>query len=151
MPASGGSIQPSIEQLYVRKRETAFASGTLNFEESRDILLQLAPCYQQITLVLDALDECNKQTRQQLLDALDMLVNQSKSCVKVFISSRPDEDIKRRFGDGLNMEIKATDNRDDIAKFVDEKIENSSGWQDEITPEMKKEIRETLVDKSEGM
>ena len=147
----GGPVQPLVEQLYIRKREAAFASGTLHFEESREILLQLADCYSQITLVLDALDECNGGARRQLLDTFDLLVDHPSRRFKIFISSRPDGDIKRRFGDGLNMEIKATDNRHDIVKFVDDKIENSTGWQEELTPALKKEIRETLVDKSEGM
>jgi len=72
--------------------------------------------------------------------------------VKIFISSRPDRDIKRRFERGPNVDIKATDNRGDIAKFVDDKLNNSpEDWRNSINPDLKREICETLVDKSEGM
>jgi hypothetical protein len=147
-----GSIQPSIIKLYKQKKSTGFASGILGIEESRDILLQQVQSYPQITLVVDALDECNKQTRTQLVDILDMLVSQSPNLVKIFISSRPDQDIKHRFEGGSNMEIKATDNRNDIAKFVADKMDNSPPyWRSQIGPDLRKEICETLVDKSEGM
>jgi hypothetical protein len=149
---NGDAIQHSLVQLYYQKRKTGFASGKLKIEESRDILLQLVRTYPQTTLVLDALDECHKETRTQLVDILDTLVTQSPKPVKVFISSRPDQDIKHRFGCGPNVHIKATDNRDDIAKFVDDKLNNSPEyWQNSINRDLKREICETLVDKSEGM
>jgi hypothetical protein len=130
---SSDAIQHSLVQLYRRKRKTGFASGKLKIEESRDVLLQLVGIYPQTTLVLDALDECRKETRAQLVDILDMLVTQSLKPVKIFISSRPDRDIKHRFECGPNVNIKATDNRDDIAKFVDDKLSNSpEHWRNSI-------------------
>ena len=149
---NGDAIQHSLVQLYYQKRKTGFASGKLKIEESRDILLQLVRTYPQTTLVLDALDECHKETRTQLVNILDTLVTQSPKPVKIFISSRPDQDIKHRFGCGPNVHIKATDNRDDIAKFVNDKLNNSPEyWQNSINRDLKREICETLVDKSEGM
>jgi uncharacterized protein YkwD len=50
------------------------------------------------------------------------------------------------------VHIKATDNRVDIAKFVDDKLKNSpEHWRNSISPDLKREIRETIVNKSEGM
>ncbi|KAH0538447.1 hypothetical protein FGG08_004945 [Glutinoglossum americanum] len=146
------AIQHSLVQLYYQKRKNGFASGKLKIEESRDVLLQLVRIYPQTTLVLDALDECHKETRAQLVDILDMLITQSPKPVKIFISSRPDRDIKHRFECGPNVHIKATDNHDDIAKFVDDRLNNSpEDWRNSISPDLKREIREVLVDKSEGM
>lgn len=147
-----GCIQPSLVELYKQRKSTGFASGALDIEESRDILLKLIQSYPQTTLVVDALDECNKQTRTQFVDILDMLVSQSPNLVKIFLSSRPDPDIKHRFEGGPNMEIKATDNQNDISKFVVDKMDNSPPyWRSQIGPDLRKEICETLVDKSEGM
>ena len=151
MSRNSDAVQHFLVQLYHQKRNTAFASGKLKIEESRDLLLQLVQIYPQTTLVLDALDECHKETRAQLVDVLDTLVIQSPKPVKIFISSRPDGDIKYRFERGPNVAIKATDNRDDIAKFVDDKLNGRELWQNSIDPDLKKEICETLVDKSEGM
>jgi hypothetical protein len=152
MSQNNDAIQDSVVQLYFQKQKKGFASGKLKIEESRDILLQLTRIYPQTTLILDALDECHEDTRTQLVDILDTLVTQSPKPLKIFISSRPDQDIKDRFGYGPNVDIKATDNRDDIAKFVDDKLNNSPGyWQTKIDPDLKREIHKTLVEKSEGM
>jgi hypothetical protein len=152
MSRNSDAIQHSLVQLYYEKRRKGFASGKLKVEESRDVLLQLVRIYPQTTLVLDALDECNKETRAQLVDVLDALVTHSPRPVKVFISSRPDRDIKHRFEYGPNVQINAQDNRDDIIKFVDDEINNSpKHWRNSIKPDLKKEIYEILVNGSEGM
>ena len=103
-------------------------------------------------MVVDALDECDVHTRFKLIGALDALVKESPGLLKVFISSRPDRDIKHRFESGPNKEIRATDNRDDIAKHVEDKLATSPGyWQQELSPVLRTEIWEVLVDKSDGM
>lgn len=82
---------------------------------------------------------------------LDRIVDRSPG-LKVFISSRPDEDIKYRFGVGPNLDIKATDNQKDIERVVNERLCSSpQHWQRHISPALKAEIHGTLIDKSEGM
>ena len=44
-------------------------------------------------LIIDALDECEENTRHELLEALDDIISNSAEVVKVFISSRDDVDI----------------------------------------------------------
>jgi hypothetical protein len=44
-------------------------------------------------IIIDALDECNNETRHELLEALDEIISQSDQLVKVFVSSRDDVDI----------------------------------------------------------
>ena len=139
-------------QMYKQKQQTGFASGKLKLEESRAVLADLLEIYPQITLVVDALDECNKNTRSAFIKALDKLVDESPKPIKIFISSRRDRDIKHRFENGPNLEIKASDNRDDIATFVNHEItSNETFWQDDISSGLKELICETLVDRSEGM
>lgn len=45
------------------------------------------------TIILDALDECEKDTRYELLEAFDEIISRSVEVVKVFVSSRDDIDI----------------------------------------------------------
>ena len=120
--------------------------------EKKRLLLQLIEIYPQITLVVDALDECNKETRASFLEKLDILVSgKSSYLVKIFISSRPELDIKHRFSDESNMEIRATNNEKDIAMFVDDKIKDKKEWYCKISSELRELICETLVSKSDGM
>ena len=102
--------------------------------------------------MVDALDECDKNTRPAFIKTLDKLVEESHNPLKILISSRRDRDIKHRFEDGPNLEIRAIDNRDDIAMFVNHEITISENfWQDDISSELKNLICDTLMDKSEGM
>lgn len=135
--------------MYDQKRQTAFASGKLKLEESQLILADLFRIYPQITLVVDALDECDKNTRSDFIDVLNKLVDNSPKPLKILISSRRDGDISCHFEKGQNLDISAVDNRDDIVTFVNHEIEKP--WRVEISSELKKLICTTLVDQSEGM
>ena len=91
-------------------------------EESQTVLADLFQLFPQITLVVDALDECDKKTRSHFVDILERLIAESSMPVKIFLSSRRDRDIKHRFEDGPNLEIKAIDNQDDISMFAKQEI-----------------------------
>ena len=146
------SIQHSIVQLYNKKQGSGFASDSMDTEEIKNSLMELVQIYPQTTLIVDALDECNKQTRAQFVGILDMVIRQSPRPVKIFVSSRPDRDIKYRFESGQNVGIKATDNRKDIEKFIDDKIASSPPyWPGQTSSDLKNDIVQKLRDKCEGM
>lgn len=148
----GHALHRSVVELYERKKLTGFMSGSLTIEETRAALIRLSEDLPHITLVLDALDECDESTRAQLMDTLDTLVHQSSNLIKIFISSRPDQDIKHHFKRRLNLAILATNNLDDIASFVNDRISNSPPyWREKISPDLKTRICDTLVANSEGM
>ena len=139
-------------QLYKQKQQTGFTSGRLKLEESESVLAELFEIYPLVTLVVDALDECDKKTRLQFIAILDKLITQSSTPVKILISSRRDEDINRRFKHGPDLEIRAIDNRDDIAMFLNHEFSTSTKfWRVEISSELKELICSTLLDRSEGM
>lgn len=121
-------------------------------EESQTVLAESVQIYPQTTLVVDALDECNRETRLNLIDMLETLIYDSHRPIKILISSRRDRDIKHRFECGPNLEIRTADTLDDIAKFVDQTLSASPKyWRDQIIPEFHTLIRETLMEKSQGM
>ena len=139
-------------QVYHQKQRTGFASGKLKSKESQTVLAELFQIYPQITLVVDALDECDKNTRLEFMDILDQLIAESPKPLKIFISSRRDRDMKQHFENGPNVQIRAIDNRDDIAKFVNHEITASGKfWHDEVSSELKELICKTLVEKTGGM
>lgn len=115
---SDSEIPKCAVQVYNSKRRTGLASGKFNLEESQAILTKLCQIYDMVKFILDALDACNIKTRLNLIDILDKRVDRSPKPVKVFISSRRHRDIKYRFKNGLNLEVRATDNHEDIEKFV---------------------------------
>ncbi|KAK4118030.1 ankyrin [Parathielavia appendiculata] len=111
-------LPPTVAEHRKRERE-AFANKSLRLQESRDLILQLAKHYPVVIIVIDALDECNPATRRQFLIAMESIVRDCSSLVKIFVSSRDDQDIVYKLQDYPNLELSSDKNRDDIAKFVE--------------------------------
>lgn len=122
----------------------------LTFDTCKEQLLESVNLYPKTTLVLDALDECEPDTRFRLLDTIEHLLQNSERPLKIFISSRPDGDIRDRFLSRPNIEIQATDNQDDIARFVNEEIMKHRRW-GKISPPLRESIVGTLLNRSQGM
>ncbi|KAI0903434.1 hypothetical protein F4823DRAFT_568697 [Ustulina deusta] len=101
----------------------------------------------------DALDECSPGERTSLLDFFDSIPSKCSHPVRIFISSRPEGDIRQRLIHLSNIEIQATDNEDDIAKFVMQSIDKNGRWREALqkNQSLKDEIMRTLLAKSNGM
>ena len=97
-----------------------FISGSLQMDESLNLVLQLIAQYPITTIVIDAIDECDPRKRYKLLKALEKILQNSSSLVKVFVSSRNDQDIVLRLRHYPNLEIDSRRNVDDIARFVND-------------------------------
>jgi hypothetical protein len=87
-------------------------------DESGRVLLELMGEYPAATIVLDALDEVNQEDRQELLDILSSLLQDSPNPLKIFISSRDNYDIVTHFEGSPNVYIDAEDNDRDISSFM---------------------------------
>jgi hypothetical protein len=118
--------------------------------DCKSLLLDLVNTYPRTTLVLDALDECEKHERLELIAILDHVLAEALNPVKIFISSRPDGDIKEKLKDRANIGINATDNQDDISRFVNSEIIKHTGWR-KLPAQLQTQIVETLQEKSQGM
>jgi len=138
-------------QMYKEKQATGFASTQLRYREAEDLLLELMRPYSRTTLVVDALDECRKESRSKLITTFNRLI-QRQPHLKVFISSRRDGDIKHQLQKEANFGIEATDNQDDIAKFVYDTIKTKQKKRRlPLSDELCEQIVETLLHKSRGM
>lgn len=115
-------LQPSID-LYEEEEAEGFVSGQPQLDQSLKLIMQLIEMYPQTTMILDALDECDPATRLDLLRALEHILQHSCSLVKIFISSRNDQDIVLQLKGYLNLEIDSRRNSNDIAQFVNAEVE----------------------------
>ena len=116
----------------------------------KELLLEFINLYPKTTLILDALDECDKGKRSALVEIFDYFLANASRPVKIFISSRPDSDIKDRFKSRANIEIQAIDNHNDIATFVENEIIKHPRW-NKISPALQDQIIDTLQKRSQGM
>jgi ankyrin repeat protein len=77
------------------------------------------------TIVIDALDECDPNRRHELFSALERILQESASLVKIFVSSRDAADISDRFSGGPNIYLRAEHNTEDIGRFIDYSLEDA--------------------------
>lgn len=142
-----GNVKKELRDLYQSTREKG---SDLSFDMCKEQLLDSVNLYPRTTLVLDALDECNQDSRNRLVEAIEFLLSNAKMPIKVFISSRPDRDIRSQFINRSNIEIQARNNEEDIRKYVDERIKEHGSWGD-MSSSLKRAIVNVLLEHSEEM
>jgi len=141
------SIQRELRQFYSESRLDA-SEPTL--DDCEKYLLKFISVYLKTTLILDALDECERDQRHKLINYFHAFLAKTTRPVKIFVSSRPDSDIKNTFKDVASVEIQATDNYDDISKFISSKIAEHEKWKT-MNKAFETEIVNTLQRQSQGM
>jgi hypothetical protein len=109
---------------YKKREIEGFASGPLRMDESRALIIQLVEHYPLTTIVIDALDECDPERRADLLETLETILQESSRLVKIFVSSRDDQDIVCHLQSYPNLELVSNKNMDDIASFVRAETQN---------------------------
>jgi hypothetical protein len=151
-------IREPVAGTYRQKKEEAENDGSepakLTLQECVEHILALLET-NPATIIIDALDECDPARRHELLLALDRIREESASLVKVFLSSRDDQDIVRRLRNLPDVFIHATDNCEDIANFirlqVKQSIKDKILLSGNITEELENRITSHLIDGAQGM
>jgi len=115
---SGDLLPPAIA-AYEKMEKDAFAAESMRLDESRALIIQLIEeYYPTVVIIIDALDECDPDTRSDLLEFLESILQESSSLVKTFVSSRDDQDIVCQLQNYPSLELSSDRNSDDIAEFV---------------------------------
>jgi hypothetical protein len=148
-------LGPSVN-LYREREAEGFASGSLQMDESLNLVLQLIAQYPLTTIMIDAMDECDPQKRHELLKALEQILQNSSSLVKIFVSSRNDQDIVLRLRHYPNLEIDSRRNGDDIARFINDQtqqlVQDRKLLRHSTSKvEMKKLIVDKVIEGADGM
>jgi len=115
-------ILPPALEIYNTKSHGCDAGG-LRLTEYRDLILKLTEFYPMTTIIVDALDECDVATRYDLLDALEYIQHESANLVKIFLSSRDEQDLVSRLRNFPNIATTAKDNVESVKAFVQWRIE----------------------------
>ena len=147
-------LQPVRESYDARKKE-GFAAGSLDSHECTALILKMTKDRLLTTIVIDALDECDPEKRDVLLEALSSIVTDSTGLVKLFISSRDDRDIVLHLGEFPNLKIQASHNQSDITRYVNSevsKVIHSRKWlSGKVDERLEREIKLALIEKAQGM
>jgi len=137
---------------YERRQEVAKIDG---FETTR---LQAAECVRLIldttavnpaTIVLDAVDEINSNSRHILFSALNQIVQDSLNVVKIFVTSRDDAQIHAFLSNTVAIRIRNEHNRKDIDNFVHREvcsaIRNRRILNGVVSDNLKQDLMDTLI------
>ncbi|OPB41134.1 hypothetical protein A0O28_0108310 [Trichoderma guizhouense] len=140
--------EKNIYTIYLKARKEKRGLSTIECETA---LIELINFYSRTILVLDALDECEMDTRETLARVLRNLVDKGGGTVKVFIASRKEADIEEYLGLRKLVEISTADNKEDIEKYVEEEVAKVSGIWRSVSAEVKEQVKKTIGEKSDGM
>jgi hypothetical protein len=108
-------------------------------------LLSVSSLYTQVFVVIDGLDEC--QSREPLLE---LLADFKSSNVNLFVTSRPEIDIERKFVGCPYMEMERDAVIDDITTYIDFRLDEEHRFR-RIRQQLKDEIKSKLLEKADGM
>jgi ankyrin repeat domain-containing protein 50 len=130
------------------------------FDKYKDNLFRLANSFDQIFVVLDALDECQQEeenrisNREQIMDFIFDLTDRTP-CTKIFLTSRREIDIKdaltRHQTPTIQIEVKSV--AEDINAYVSDHVEDLLKVKKLKLgrPALKEKIVKMLVSNAEGM
>lgn len=141
----GLPLLPPVIEKYEKKGQ-GFSSQGLQIEESCELITKLIEHYPVTTIVIDALDECNPEKREMLLDAIESLLQDSSlGLLKVFLSSRDDQDIACTLREYPNLDLVSSRNSADIEAFVREETNRLVKKQRLLRNSHAKEALKTLI------
>lgn len=152
---AGHAIEGLTKDVYSARKGNGFAAGPLGLEESISMIVQLTRLRPRTIIVIDALDECNRQEREHLLDGLSKIVKDSSSSVKIFASSREETEIFYHLDGCPNIQIAAKQNQKDIESFVnkevDDQIQKKRLLYGRVPDTLRQRIKHVLCEQAQGM
>ncbi|KAG8525573.1 uncharacterized protein KY384_009217 [Bacidia gigantensis] len=150
-PVIGLPIKRPVVAIYEKERARGSQEACFSISDIVAVMDDLIRNhYDNVTLVLDALDECSAVERLHLLETLTKLTFNSMTVVKTLVSSRSDPEIEAHFSKSSTLSITASDNSGDIVKYVHEKLsERLLGGR--ASPAIQKHVEDTLIAKANGV
>ena len=127
---------PEIADIYFKGE----VPNKINLTEALRKFLRRGGSY---WLVLDGLDECEPEARKELLEICSSIVHDTK----LLMVSRDESDISQRISkldSALHgtIRIDPSDNETDIKSYLDDKVQDMSGGDDELESEISSKLSE---------
>ncbi|CUS15218.1 unnamed protein product, partial [Tuber aestivum] len=147
---SSRGIPDEIINLYNNSK--AIGKST-DIKVLKSAFLQMVKLSKKTFIILDALDEFPKETRKGLLSWIrELPVGHDAGSLSILITSRPEADIVKSLGPLATFSISLQSNiiDPDIRSYIQNSLGDRDGLK-EFTKEIKSEIEDTLVSRSQGM
>ena len=140
-------IEPQILRAYKDDQQIPGVSEVVEIICS---LMQLRP---SAYIVLDGLDECEKQSRQDILGFLERLSTLGKAFAHTFVTCRDEDQLLRTLQSYHRIQLTATVLGNDIESFVEGSVRSriKAGLLTVRNPDLEHQIVRELVNKAQGM
>ena len=140
-------IEPQMLKAYGHGQRTP---GT---HEIGDLVCSLMQLHPNTYIVIDGLDECEKQARQEVLNILKRISALRSTSVRIFVSCRDEDELLRSLHQYPRIQLTAETQEGDIKAFVEGSVrhEMDSGQLKVQNPELEHHIVRELVKKAHGM
>jgi len=147
------TIHSTIVNEYENREQVAKSDGfdvpRLNVQDCIDIITEITGP-NPATIVIDAVDEVQPETRHELVHALQQIVRDSGSVVKVFLTSRDDNHILALLPDVSKVRITATGSRFDMELFVHHQVSLAVSSRrllgGDVSSELQHDLSQVLLD-----
>lgn len=124
-----GNVRKNIHDTIVSEyecrnsgaKDTGFDIPRLSMQDCVRLLLNIIAS-DPATIVIDAIDELQPNKRHELINVLKKLVKDSENVVKIFLTSRDNDQISALLTEFPHLRISAEDNREDMEMFIDHHI-----------------------------
>lgn len=119
----GKALLPPVVELY-NTQGKGFTSKGPDIIQCQKLIVNLIELHGSATIIIDALDECDPDKRQDLLEAFEYILKESAGLVKIFVSSREDQEIECTLRSYRSLRIASDRNSHDIEAYVRQKTES---------------------------
>ena len=151
-PPNKTTIYTDALHAYENEQKDPSARKNLPVNMCLKLLSNLLDYYEHPVIVLDALDECSKESRCLILSDFLSILKKSKHAVKVFISSRHSLEIEDRLQNFPSICIEAKDNAEDIESYLRSVLTRRIEDRElHISLELRQHIEEVLQRGANGM
>ncbi len=156
--------EPQVLPILLKRHEFLSANG--DFEWSWDNLsgvlsemLEQTPLDSRVYIILDAIDECEAESRMLILDWIKGLVDENAASLalmnsgpilKVLVTGRPDGDIIDQLSGSLTLAIEDADTANDIQVLIHSQVEELSQRR-RLSPDTARTIVQFLETNAQGM
>ena len=155
---------PAVLPILLKRHDLLSAKGDFewSWENVSGVLgemLEHTSLSSGVYIILDALDECETESRMLILDWMKGLVEEnapsttfrsSKAILKILVTGRPDGDMIDHLSGSPTLEITDTDTTNDIRALIHSRMEEFAG-QRHLKPDVTRSIIQFLESNAHGM
>lgn len=164
------ALRSIVSQLCTRKKDRYVASTLeakfdasgpgsdnqrpLDYSDCVEAIIEVSQTL-PITIILDALDECDQDKSPTLIKHFKEVISRSPGRVKVFVSTRSFPAIESDLKANPSISVTAARNKDDVRVFIettlDDRIKDKELLDGVVEPDLRDKIRDTLTSRAQNM